>query len=64
MNNWNTMNCGDIRICIECGKRFDEEESPYICFCSDTCKRISMFRTWGNILSIEEMQRLIGDTDE
>ena len=40
MDYWNTtnINCGDISICIECGKRFDEEESHHIFFCSDTCK--------------------------
>ena len=68
MDDWNTtnMNCSDIFTCIECGKRFDEEESPYICFCSDRCKRISMYRTWGKpgILKIGDMQRKIDDTDE
>lgn len=54
MNEWNTTK---TLICIECRKRFDEDESPYICFCSDTCKRISTYRTWGKILRIEDMQK-------
>lgn len=40
------MNCGDILVCVECGNKFDEEESPHVFFCSDTCKAIFTLKTW------------------
>ena len=56
MNNRNTMNCGDILTCMECGKRFDEEESPHMFFCSDKCRGMFTLKSWreANIRRIEE----------
>lgn len=69
MNEWNTtktLNCGDIRICINCGKRFDEEESLHMFFCSDRCKGIFELKTWRetNVLRIEEMQKQMNEGKE
>jgi len=58
MNNRNTMNCGDILICINCGRRFDEEESPHMFFCCDGCELIFRLKKWceANAKRMEDKQ--------
>ena len=59
MDDWNTtktLNCGDISICMECGKEFDEDESPHMFFCSDDCELIFRLKAWreAQIISLKK----------